>query len=150
MLRRYPLALVALLLVVSASAQPDDQQEKKALDGTWNVVKLSKGTVTAAKELIDPLTFVIAGDRMKMMVKDMVVAEVELKIDPSKQPRQIDVTDLTGPQKGMVSLGIYELDGNKLKTCFFVDATDPKKRPDSFTGAAKAPVAVVEFERTKK
>ena len=138
-----------VLLVVPASGQIDAKKEMKALEGTWQAIRLLKGTEAAPKDLIEQISLVLEDDRIKMMVKNMLVAEAQFTVDPTKKPRQIDVTDLTGPNKGKVSLGIYELEGTKLKTCFFVDAAGNKKRPTTFTGSPEAPVSIVELERVK-
>jgi uncharacterized protein (TIGR03067 family) len=150
MFGRWLLVLTAgVLLVVSASGQIDTKKEMKALEGTWQAVRLLKGTESAPKDLIEQISLVLEDDRIKMMVKNMVVAQAHFKVDPTKKPRQIDVTDLDGPNKGKVSLGIYELEGTKLKTCFFVDGAGTKKRPTTITGSAETPVSILELERVK-
>jgi uncharacterized protein (TIGR03067 family) len=41
------------------------------------------------------------------------------KLDPARKPKQIDLTSLDGEApKGNV-LGLYEIDGDTLKLCFF-------------------------------
>jgi uncharacterized protein (TIGR03067 family) len=137
-----------VLLVVPASGQIDAKKEMKALEGTWQAVRLLKGKEAAPKDLIEQISLVVEDDLIKMMVKNKVVAQARFKVDPTKKPRQIDVTDLTGPNKDKVSLGIYELEGTKLKTCFFVDGAGSNKRPTSFTGSAEAPVSILELERS--
>ena len=49
-------------------------------------------------------------------------------IAPSKSPKAIDVTLTEGPMKGVVLLGIYEIDGDTLRVCFDMGG---KKRPNS-------------------
>ena len=52
------------------------------------------------------------------------------KLDPTKKPKTIDYTFTGGPTKGQVQLGIYELDGERVKFCF---AAPGKDRPTEFT-----------------
>ena len=54
----------------------------------------------------------------------------QFTIDSSKNPKWVDSTSLSGPEKGQVSLGIYEiLDSNTVRACW---ANPGKPRPTSF------------------
>jgi uncharacterized protein (TIGR03067 family) len=52
-------------------------------------------------------------------------------IDPTKTPKQVDSTSLGGPNKGEVTLGIYEvIDANNKRACW---AKPGGPRPTDFT-----------------
>jgi uncharacterized protein (TIGR03067 family) len=44
--------------------------------------------------------------------------KAKFSIDPSKKPKTIDYQVSDGPTKGQKHLGIYELSGDTLKSCF--------------------------------
>lgn len=58
--------------------------------------------------------------------------EMTYKLDPTKDPKAIDLTHTLGKEQGKVRLGIYLLDGDDLKMC--VDDERPTEfatRPES-------------------
>ena len=94
-------------------------------------------------------TLVVIYDGEKHTVKKGVeVIQVGTqKIDPSKTPKTIDVTFAEGPHKGMVMLGIYEIDDDKLKVCFDFEG---KNRPTEFKSPPGSKNFVNVHKRVKK
>jgi len=52
------------------------------------------------------------------------------KLDTTKSPKTIDITDTEGPFKGKTVKGIYELKGDEFRICYSLPGKD---RPKSFT-----------------
>jgi len=64
------------------------------------------------------LTF--ATDRMRLVVNQdgkEVAHQAHFKLDPSRKPKEIDVTELDGELKGKTTECLYELDGDTLRLC---------------------------------
>jgi hypothetical protein len=46
-----------------------------------------------------------------------VAFQGHFKLDPSRKPKEIDVTELDGERKGKTTSGLYEIDGDTLRLC---------------------------------
>jgi uncharacterized protein (TIGR03067 family) len=56
------------------------------------------------------------------------VRKSRIRLDPSKSPKEIDITFLDGPGKGSTFPGIYALEKEQLRLCF----SHTKDRPKDF------------------
>ena len=135
----------ATLAERSEEKKPDKAGAKKDLEllqGTWNIDTMEWGGKTLPKELMTGYKFVFAGNKLtwdgaigmqSVMGKVMAIDgkfPCDFKIDPGKEPKQIDVT-LHLKKGDRTILGIYEIKGDTLKVCYF--ASDMGKRPDEFS-----------------
>jgi uncharacterized protein (TIGR03067 family) len=132
---------------ILADDKADIEKELKKFQGNWTFESSeSDGKKISAEELKD---FIVIFEGAKHTVKkgDELIQVGIQKIDPSKTPKTIDVTMTEGPNKGMVMLGIYEIDDNTLKVCF-----DPqgKKRPTEFKSEAGSENFLNVHKRVKK
>jgi uncharacterized protein (TIGR03067 family) len=129
------LALVCACAALSpTSADEKNHPAKKDLEllkGTWSFATVvndgEKQQPTKRGE--EPLTITFAGERLEIKRGDRFVQSGTLRLDPSKDPKAIDLTIAEGEGKGTVQLGIYELKGLTFRTCI-----DPrgKNRPKEF------------------
>jgi uncharacterized protein (TIGR03067 family) len=149
---RISLVVLFCALGFSASASwADDKQdvekELKKFQGTWTFESSeSGGQMLPADQLKD---LVLTFDGAKHTVKNgtEVIAAGTQTIDPSKSPKAIDVTMTEGPMKGVVLLGIYEIDGDTLRVCFDMGG---KKRPTEFKSPPGSETLVNVHKRAKK
>lgn len=86
-----------------------------SLQGTWCFDTLQSnawpkpiGQPTDSSGRKSQQRWIIKGDLITWTSLDNEPIGVIFTIDPTKTPKQIDFTFLTGPQKGMKSVGIYE------------------------------------------
>lgn len=111
------LAILVLGQSLWATGPTDNsaEQEKKKLHGTWIVVH--------AVHEGQALDFMIGsqlsiGDRKATANSKQDVEEITYRIDPGKLPKHIDfLVKGKGNEKDRVVVGIYQLDGGKLKVC---------------------------------
>jgi uncharacterized protein (TIGR03067 family) len=115
-------------LLPAADGGPKDELAK--LKGTWQAVSAEVDGRKANPVELEKTFLVIEGDRYTLQVPD-AVRKGTFKIDPSKTPKQVDVTAADGPAKGKTMRGIYELKGATLRYCL---AEPGKDRPTEFTG----------------
>jgi uncharacterized protein (TIGR03067 family) len=116
----------------------------KALQGTWKAIEGGK----------EGSSITFTGDMFVLRFKDDT-ATGTIKVDAGKTPKTIDM-QITGgtakvaeKYKGKASLGIYAIEGNKLKWC----AGEPGSgdRPTAFPEkGAKTKSLYIVFEREKK
>ncbi|HKR61800.1 MAG TPA: TIGR03067 domain-containing protein [Pyrinomonadaceae bacterium] len=82
------------------------------IQGTWEVVSAADNGRKTPANLTKDLELIITTDKMSYRLGKKTT-EWSYKLDPSKQPKWIDLTDVRE-----TTLGIYELEGDTLKICF--------------------------------
>jgi uncharacterized protein (TIGR03067 family) len=141
------------IILVSSVAYADDPKddvkaEMKKLAGTWQVVPLDGFEKDeTAKAAAKKLKIMIEGDKYTVFEEGKAVEEGTLQIDPSKQPKTIDmkVTKGDGKGKGRVVECIYQLEKDHLLLC---TALPGKSRPEKFVSMAGS--ALTKLVREKK
>jgi uncharacterized protein (TIGR03067 family) len=134
------IALIASVAVATEEPDASVAKERLKLQGTWSVVsaeengkKLDATRFAAARVLFDGNTITREGMGAKQVST--------YTLDLAKKPKVIDGTD----ERGHVSRGIYELDGDTLKLCWTVD----KERPVEFATKPGTGQCLVVFRRVK-
>ena len=154
------------LLKKEAKAQPDGAggpktgaKDLELLQGTWNIDTMEWGGKSLPKELMNGYKFVFAGNKLTwegaigMQSRGGKVSAIDgafpcdFKIDPGKEPKQIDIT-LQLKQGERTVLGIYETKGDTLKVCYFHSKTG--KRPAEFSTKDGLNIGAIVLTRAKK
>jgi uncharacterized protein (TIGR03067 family) len=145
---RVLMSLTAAFLLVGADAPSDAVKKEMAqLEGEWTMVSgerdgqpLPDNFLQNAKRVAkDGVSTISFGDRVYMKAK--------FSIDPMKKPKTIDYEIVEGDNKGKKVLGIYEIDGDKVKFCF---STPDKDRPSEFTAKAGSGNTLSVWKRKKE
>jgi uncharacterized protein (TIGR03067 family) len=117
----------AFLLVAwqgQKDAAPDrSETEKKELEkvtGTWVQAGDNVPPENAKARLV------YSGREFVGRLGEIVLFRGRVKLDPMQNPKAIDLTIDSGPNKDLVSLGVYELDGDSYRGCL---AAPGKPRP---------------------
>ncbi|HEV3236881.1 MAG TPA: TIGR03067 domain-containing protein [Gemmataceae bacterium] len=124
---------VFALLFIAAAPAPEDPvaDELKKLQGTWIMESCVFNGMDLLKDSKELKTEFIIEKKSYRIAMDGKLCGT-FTIDPSKSPKTVDRTDgEEGDDKGKVYLGIYELDGDRLKLC---SSLSEKIRPKEFTG----------------
>jgi uncharacterized protein (TIGR03067 family) len=141
---------VQLLITICAAfcltPTPEDAAKKDlaSMEGEWNLVAMEVDGKPVPAEKLVSAKLTIRGDKYTLVSRNKQ-HEVELKLDPSKSPKEIDMTFLDGPNKDRVGKGIYEINGDKLKICRSLDPQD--ERPKDFKTEGKVNYFVMVWER---
>jgi uncharacterized protein (TIGR03067 family) len=137
---------VALLPTRAATQTAAAKKELARFQGTWRLVareiegkKATPRTVEAADST---LTFKDAKVTYRSQGEDIWTATV--KLDPARSPKLVEVTYLTGPEKGKTGRAIYKLEGDRLTVCF-----SSTQLPTDFT-TEDTDRALVVYQREKK
>jgi len=141
------LALVGCAVLLGAEPAPDAAvQDLKKLQGTWVMAELEINGQQVPEEKRKNTTLVIKDDKYLIKVKDKTY-ETTFKLDPSKDPKEIDMFFPDGPNAPKVSKGIYRLDGDTFQLC---RAQAPgEDRPRDFATTAESGLFVVVWKRQK-
>jgi uncharacterized protein (TIGR03067 family) len=140
-------AATVLVLLVPADKAKDDAGKKELdkLQGTWKSVSFEMNGKKTPEDELKKRTVTYTGDKWEVKEDGKVVVAGTQKLDPTKDPHEIDSLVTEGEGKGTTMLGIYELKGDTFRVCF--DPTG-KERPKSFTPKEGQFAGVV--ERMKK
>ncbi len=144
------LLLIALstAAISFASAEDNDASKKdmSQLQGEWTMLSGTADGMSLPSELLSDSKRVCKGDELTVTVGGQLVMKAKITIDASKTPKSIDYNVSGGPNAGKKQLGIYELDGDTLKSCF---AAPGAERPTEFTSKPGAKQTLSTWKRAK-
>jgi uncharacterized protein (TIGR03067 family) len=126
MFARAVLPIAVAILIGAALPAQDAKKDLEKMQGEWTIVSVEQGgKKKAPDEEFKKLKLTITGEEWKVRSGDEEKIKMTFKIDPSKDPKTIDLTIKSG---GKVSRGIYKLEGDTLTVCrTFADAERPKE-----------------------
>jgi uncharacterized protein (TIGR03067 family) len=110
---RRPFALCFSLLVplVLFAADPEPENDSKTIQGTWKIVKATKGGEVPSEQMLKS-EFTFTADKVSVTHSGGDVNPAQYKLDPKKKPREIDITPSTGAD--LVVRGIYKFEKGQL------------------------------------
>jgi uncharacterized protein (TIGR03067 family) len=140
---------VILLANVPAGGAPDKgatAKELQRMKGSWSVESLNvMGVNVPEADLAKAaLRYVIEEKILTIKTSGKADAVSTLEIDPTVDPKFIELTGTKGEEKGETAKGIYKLDGDTLTLAF----GDP--RPEKFNSEKVVMLVVLKREKPKK
>ncbi|MEK6236079.1 MAG: TIGR03067 domain-containing protein, partial [Planctomycetales bacterium] len=106
----FAVVLFSFVTTVGAQDAQENQDAKKdqdALQGTWRGVEFVASGKPVPKEAAERITFVFEGNKMTLSGTDGPQKRTfSFTLDPSKNPKAIDVSPLEGAFKGKTSSAI--------------------------------------------
>jgi uncharacterized protein (TIGR03067 family) len=108
MTRNCPLLALGLILVV-ANARADDAD---TLKGTWKFITVNVSGAPVAAEIVKTLELKLSKDELELSgsaLKETIKSKVTL----DEKSKSFDFEPVSGPEKGKVSKGLYELKAEK-------------------------------------
>lgn len=129
---------LGLALATPGLAADDDnsealQKELAALEGNWQCTR-EEGAGRLTPEIVVKGFRLIIEERKYQTIwggKELGGAATIVKLDPTVNPKTIDIEWTSGATKDQQQLGIYRIKDNKLEICW-AEASE-KKRPKKFT-----------------
>lgn len=129
------------------NCRPD--KEAKSLQGEWVVVGLEDEGQRASAEEVKGMKWVIRGTTITGTNPDGSTGSMRFALNPKSQPKEIDLTSLDGNLKGVVHIGIYELQKGRLRIC--VGDRKPnatrKGRPKEFAAPPNSGFGMILLEK---
>ncbi len=141
--------LAVSVFTFSGLAQADDaiEKDRQLYAGTWQISSLEVNGNKVSEEDAKKITVINKEDgTWTLEVEGKVVGRGTSKIDPTKKPKTIDLTETDGEQKGQTALGIYEVEKDSRKVCV---AELGKDRPSEFSSKAGSNHILAVFKRVK-
>ena len=120
-----------LLVVLGAQGDPDQaiKQDLKALQGTWVLTAMEANGIEVPPAKLQGTEMTIKDDQYIVKVKDREF-KVTLKLDPTKDPKEIDMIFQEGANKEKVHKGIYKIEKDEFKLCRGLNPD--QERPNQF------------------
>ena len=130
-----PIAFLIWLatVTISSTAAADNEAVKKdmaRLQDEWSMMSGTADGQPMPEEMLKQMKRSCKGDETTVTTGGQIFLKAKITIDPSKKPKTIDYQMTEGFTKGKKQLGIYEIDGDTLKSCF---AKPDAERPTDFT-----------------
>jgi uncharacterized protein (TIGR03067 family) len=144
-MRTRVLAAVAVGVLVTAPADDAAKKELEKFTGSWQAVAVEHDGKKGTEEQVKTVKLTVRGEKYTFQVGEQVV-EGTHRLDPSKNPKQIDALRSKGPDAGKTLRGIYELDDETFKVCF---APADKDRPAAFATREGDGQRLMTFKRVK-
>jgi uncharacterized protein (TIGR03067 family) len=145
---------VGLLLVggpLLAGGDAKDEavkKDRKRYEGTWQVVSLEVDGNKAAEDDARKITVTNEADgKSAIEVEGKVVARGTSEIDPTKKPKEVDLTVTEGENSGKTALGVYRFGEDARTVCL---AQPGKDRPTEFTAPAGSGHVLAVLKRAQK
>ena len=111
----------------------DGEKELKKFEGTWTLSSGEADGKALTEKQLKGGKLVIKDGHYTVTIPDKEKFTGTQKVDPSKTPKTIDISDDSGPNKGKTCLGIYEFKDEEFQCVF---AAPGKDRPSKFSTAS--------------
>jgi len=147
--------VIALFATTCAASRADDPaaEEVKKWQGEWRVVEVEFRGKSLKKDDAEAkaMRFVVKDNGLTFSNTEKPGRERKqtFKLDPSKTPKQLDLTSLDGQEKDTTAACIYKLDRDKLTICMPYFAKDRSVRPKEFKVDASGDHMLLTLERVK-
>jgi uncharacterized protein (TIGR03067 family) len=143
------IAAAAVLLVAADPPKADAVKDELAkMEGTWRLASGEFNGQPMPEEQVKPISRTISGDKYEIFRDGTSLGKGTMTLDPTKKPKTVDA-EMTGAAGGppRKALGIYELDGDTMKTCI---AEPGKDRPTEFATKSGNGHRLYVWKREKK
>jgi uncharacterized protein (TIGR03067 family) len=140
------LVLVGAILLVAADDAAKKDQDK--LQGRWEAIAIEYNGKDLKADGVK-LTFNFKGNKATIEGTEEITKDFSgftFKLDPSTNPKCIDMTVTGGDQKDSVIEGIYEFKGEEFRLCAKITA---KERPAKFASPEGEFIGLVTLKRIK-
>jgi len=131
--RRVALGLAFTLLFAGALSADEKPKDEQLLNGVWRLISGEADGVPLPEEQLKDGKLVLEDGAYTVTLVAIGAQKGTQKLDPKQDPKTIDITESTGPNKGKTCLGIYDLQGDVFRVVF---APSGQPRPTKFTTAA--------------
>jgi uncharacterized protein (TIGR03067 family) len=124
------------------------REQRKRLEGTWQAVSYALDGQEASVEDMKRFQLIIdtAGKTTAVQDGKPFIASTT-KIDPTADPKTMDITFTLGPDKGRTALAIYKLEGDTMTIC---RAAPGKDRPTKFSSKPGSGHTLMVYARRTK
>jgi uncharacterized protein (TIGR03067 family) len=139
------LSLVAIGPCAAADPGGDaTKNELKKHQGTWIATSSVHDDQAAPEAIVRSIKRIVTDDHVVWERNGKRFAGTKFELDPTREPKSIDLIPDGGPKRGEHVLGIYKLEGDKLTIC---TASPGQPRPKQFKAGKGSGCTLQTFQR---
>jgi uncharacterized protein (TIGR03067 family) len=145
----YPLILSLVAIWPSTATDPDDNTVKNELkqhQGTWVATSSIHDDQPAPEAIVRSIKRIVTDDHVVWERDGKRFAGTKIELDPTREPKTIDLIPDGGPKRGEHVLGIYKLEGDVLTIC---TAASGQPRPKQFKAGKGSGCTLQTFQRER-
>jgi uncharacterized protein (TIGR03067 family) len=138
--------LSTVLFIMLAIGADNRKEDTAAMSGTWLPASAELSGNPFPEDTLKTMKLEVNADKYIVTV-GAAVDKGTVTVDPTANPKTMDITGTDGPNKGKKFLTIYELKGDTLKVCYDLSG---KNRPTEFKSKPDTQLFLVIYKREKK
>jgi uncharacterized protein (TIGR03067 family) len=135
-----------LILLAACSTTHHPAVKMDPLAGTWIGVSATVDGRPLPDMTVNQLRLTLTADRYKTEKGTEVLFDSTYTVDPSRNPKEINIIGTEGDLAGKAAEGIYSLEGDTLRICHTMPG---KARPSAFSSPAGSGIYLVDWKRQK-
>ena len=140
--------LPCLLLGLTLVQPANEEKAKKDLErmqGSWTMHALEVNGKPVPEDKLKDTTLTVKGDDYRTTIKDKTPPGFQLKLDPSKNPKAVDMVQKQPDGTEKVIKGIYTFENDTLKICRGLNPQ--QERPNQFATWPETSYFVVTWKK---
>jgi uncharacterized protein (TIGR03067 family) len=146
---QYVFVLIGFLFTTGfAWAKEPPSGDARDLQGTWQIVDLEANGAKKPAEEIQGWKIIFEDDELWVVKPSGADPKLKFKLDPTKDPKTIELVVQEGKDKGKVAPGIYALGNGQLRLCINIFG-DLSYQPREFKTRDGDGVGFATLERVK-
>ena len=137
-------ALIGLLLSACSTVPSARIEQNRHLAGTWFCVSAIVDGKSLPEDKVKLLRLILAGNKYQTRKGDDVLFDSTYTVDPSTDPKQINILGTEGALAGKEALGIYSIEGDTLRICYILTG---QTRPIAFESPVESGVYLLSWKK---
>jgi uncharacterized protein (TIGR03067 family) len=147
-MKSFWLCPVLCLAVAQTSTQEKAAKDLERMQGTWTMQALEINGKGVPLEKLQDTMLIVKGDEYRTKIKDKELFGFRLKLDPSKDPKAVDMIQVQPDGTRKVIKGIYTFENDTFKMCRGL--TPEQERPNQFATWPDTNYFVVTWKKEQK
>jgi uncharacterized protein (TIGR03067 family) len=129
--------------LVSTQDKSTAKTDKDLIQGSWQVEQAIDDGLEWEEEIRNMIRFLVNGDKLEIKFGELAM-KGSYTVDETKKPKTVDVT----MESGEKMIGIFELQGDKVKLCMALDEKG-SQRPKEFSSTPGSGYKLVVLKKAK-
>ncbi len=142
------LGLMVVLLVAADAPKDEGKKDQGNLQGTWQIVSEENNEKEGTEEAIKGAQLIVKDATWKLQKAEKIVFTAEVALGADRKPKTFDLV-IGEKEKKTTIQGIYEVDGDTLKTCIRLGEGERPKEFSTKGGKKESALVLSVYKRQK-